>query len=99
MARARLERAIGKPETWKSFEIRLLEIEPASRCEVETGDGRIPSVGVRARILYRQFHVSTPQLGDDRAVGQLHHRVHDRLRMNDDVDAVARQVEQPMRLD
>ena len=42
--------------------------------------------GIRKRILNRQPHVGDAELRDHRAVGQLDHRVHDRLRMDDDVD-------------
>ncbi len=47
----------------------------------------------------RQPHVGRAGLGDGRAVGELDHRVHDRLRVHDDVDAVEGDVEEQVRLD
>ena len=38
-------------------------------------------------------------LGDGRAVGELDHRVHDRLRVHHDVDPVQRDAEEQVRLD
>ncbi len=47
----------------------------------------------------RQPHVGRRRLGDRRSVDELDHRVDDRLRMHDDLDAVVRHVEQQVRLD
>ena len=47
----------------------------------------------------RQPHVRRAGLGERRAVDELDHRVHDRLRVHDDVDAVERDVEEQVRLD
>ena len=47
----------------------------------------------------RQAHVGRRGLRDRRAVDELDHRVHDRLRMHDDVDVAVRDAEQQVRLD
>ncbi len=47
----------------------------------------------------RQPHVGRRGLGDRRAVDELDHRVHDRLRVHHDVDAVVLDVEEQVRLD
>ena len=60
---------------------------PAAR-EVERRQRRRPPLRIRERVLNRQPHVGHAELRDDRPVGQLDHRVHDRLRMDDDVDPI-----------
>ena len=46
-----------------------------------------------------QAHVGRAHLGQGRAVDELDHRVHDRLRVDDDVDPVEADAEQQVRLD
>ena len=38
--------------------------------------------------MYRRLHVRRTELGDDRAVAKLNHRVHDRLGMNQHANAI-----------
>ena len=47
----------------------------------------------------RQAHVGRRGLGDRGSVDELDHRVHDRLRVHDDLDAVVLDVEEQVRLD
>ena len=47
----------------------------------------------------RESHVGHRQLRDRRAVDELHHAVHDGLRVDDDVDGVEVDAEQLVRLD
>ena len=51
------------------------------------------AVGVRQRVADRQPHVGLGQLGDGGTVGEIDHRVHDRLRVHHDVDVVERDAE------
>ena len=65
-----------------------LELERPARARSSDGSGRVPPVRIRERVLNRQPHVGDAELRDDRAVDELHHRMHDRLRMDEHVDAV-----------
>jgi hypothetical protein len=47
----------------------------------------------------RGAHVGTPEFGQQRAVGVLHHRVHGALWVDHHLDSLRRQTEQPARLD
>ena len=93
------QRAVGQAEAGKAVVRRRREVEPAGAREVERRQRRLPALGIRAGVLNRQPHVGDAELRDDRAVDQLHHRVHDRLRVDDDVDLIGGDVEQPVRLD
>ena len=59
--------------------------------EIERRGLRWPALRIRKRVLNRQSHVGDAQLRDDRSVDELDHRVHDRLRVNHDVDLVRRE--------
>ena len=69
------------------------------RRPVHRTERRRDAVGIRERVSDRQPHVGLRQLGDRRPVGELRHRVHDRLGMHDDLDLVVVHVEQLMSLD
>ena len=58
----------------------------SSRC----GRGQPRAVGVGERVGDRHPHVRQAEVREHGAVGQAHERVHDRLRMDDDLDAVVR---------
>ena len=66
--------------------IRALPTRARSRDGKRAG----PPIGIGERVLNRQPHVGDAELRDDRAVDELNHRVHDRLRVNHDVDLSAR---------
>ena len=68
--------------------VRHVELEPAGAREIERRQRRRPALGIRERVLNRQPHVGDAELRDDRAVDELDHRVHDRLRMDHDVDLI-----------
>ena len=70
-----------------------------ARARSSGGSGAGHRSGIRERVLDRQPHVGDAQLRDHRAVDELHHRVHDRLRMDHDVDLIGADAEQPVRLD
>ena len=91
--------AIRQAQARETFEVRLVKLErPAARRDRATAAAR-PPVGIRERVLDRQPHVGDAELRDDRAVAQLDHRVHDRLRVHHHVDLIGRHAEQPVRLD
>src|SRR3989442_3733315 len=98
-AACRLERAIRQAQTWERGGVRHLDLQWSRTCEVERGQRRRPALGIRERVLNRQPHVGDAELCEHRSVGELHHRVHHRLRMNDDVDLIGADAEEPMRLD
>ena len=79
--------------------IRWVKLEPSGLAQVEGRKRSIPSIGIRARVLNRQPHVGHAELCNDRSIDQLHHGMHDRLRMDDDLDLIGADTEQPVRLD
>ena len=54
---------------------------------------------MKQRVLNRELHVGRGELRDDRAVDVLDHRMHDGLRVNEDVDLIDVRREEVMRLD
>ena len=69
-------------------EVGRLEVEPATARPVDPTERGADAVRVAERVADRQAHVGHAELGDRRPVGELGHRVHDRLRVHDDVDLV-----------
>ena len=86
-------------ETGERVGVGRLEIQPPGASEVECGKGSGPAVGIRERVLNGQPHVRDAELGDRRPVCQFHHRMDDRLRVDDHVDLIRPHAEQPARLD
>ena len=76
----------ARPQAREVVPGRLVEFERLPPRQIEERHRRVPAIGIRERVLNRQPHVGDAHLRDDRAVLQLDHRVHDRLRMHDDVD-------------
>ena len=76
-----------------------LELERAARSQIERRERSAPSLGIGKRVLDGKAHVRDAELREQRAVDELDHRVHDRLRVHDDVDAAGSDVEQPPRFD
>ena len=62
-------------------------------------NGGADAVRVGQGVADGQAHVGQRELGDGGAVGELDHRVHDRLRVDDDLDAVVADAEQLVGLD
>src|SRR6266403_1818652 len=96
---ALLESVTGQPEAREARGIRLEEGELAHASEIEARGRGGPPLRVRERIEDGHAHVGDTELGDDGAVDVLDHRVHDRLRVHDDLDLFGRDVEEPARLD
>ena len=67
--------------------------------EVEPLDRQRPALGPVERVADRLAHVRGPEVGEDRAVGELDERVDDRLGVEDDRDLVGPHVEERPRLD
>ncbi len=95
----RFEGAVGQAQARKIVPRRLVKLEGFLLREIEKRHRRVPAIGIREGVLNRQAHVGDAHLRDDRSVLQLDHRVHDRLRVNNDVDLRGGHAKQPMRLD
>ena len=96
---ALFQRVVGQTQARKPLQIRRREFERAQPRNVERRHRAVPAIRIRKGVLNRQAHVGDAQLRDHRSVAQLDHRVHDRLRMDHDVDLARRHAEQPPRLD
>ena len=64
------------------------EVEAGDVAPVDRAEGRGEPLRVRQGVADREPHVGLGELGDRRPVAELDHRVHDRLRVDDDLDAV-----------
>ncbi len=89
----------ARPRHGNATPIGSGEIEPSHPSQIQRRQRRMPPVRIGKRILNRQTHVGHAQLRDHRPVGELHQRVHDRLRMHEHVDLVRAHAEQPVRFD
>ena len=78
----------ARPRHGKRVGIGRFELEPSGAREIERRQRRRPALGIRERVLDRQPHVGDAELRDHRSVDQLDHRMHDRLRVDDDVDLI-----------
>src|SRR5262245_31778889 len=87
----RLEGAAGETQRRKPGEIRLLEGQRCRACQIEPrGRARDP-LGPSKAIRDRDAHVGAAQLRDERAIAEFDQAVHDRLRMDQDVDLLRSQ--------
>ena len=68
--------------------IRSLEIEPTQLAPVDATERRGDAIGPGEGVPDGQTHIGDRELGDGGGVGELDHRMHDRLRMHDDIDLV-----------
>src|ERR1051326_7327641 len=79
------ERLVREIQTLEFGEVRLEESHLLQLAEVDSlGEGCRP-LRVGESILDRDLHVGHPELGLHRSVDELHHRMNDRLRMDQDV--------------
>ena len=90
---------VGQAQAREGVEVGRLEVEPAQLGPVDAPERRADAVGIGERVPDRQAHVGQRELGDGGAVGELHHRVDDRLRVHDHLDAVVADAEQLVGLD
>ena len=90
---------VGQAEAGEGVMVGRLEVEAAARRPVDAAEGRGDAVGPRQGVADGQAHVGVGELGDGGAVGHLDHGVHDRLRVDHDVDGVVVDVEQLVGLD
>ena len=79
--------------------VRRLEGQPADRGEVEARRRRGDALGPAQRIGDRDAHVGLAELGEHRAVAERDQAVHDRFRMDQDLDPVLAEAEQVVGLD
>ena len=96
---ARLRRLARQPQAGERLGVRRLERERADLREVERRHGHVDAIGMVQRVGDRHPHVGVPEVRERGAVAEPDERVHDRLRVHDDVDPVVRRAEQPVRLD
>ncbi len=89
----------GEPQAGEELDVGLLEVEVAGRGEVEPGHRDVRPLGEVQRVGDRHPHVGQAQVGELGAVVELDERVDDRLRVDDDVDAVVADAEQVVGLD
>ena len=90
---------VGEPEAREGLEVRRLEVEAPDLGPVDRPERRADPLGVGQRVGDREAHVGHRQLGDGGAVGELHHRVDDRLGVDHDLDPVVVHGEQLVGLD
>ena len=88
-----------EPETRKLLHIRLFEGQCPQRCKVQFLVVQRQTVRKTQRKLDRFTHIRASELGDNSTVRKLYHRVYNRLRLNDYVDFLRRDIEKPFRLD
>ena len=94
-----LHRLVSQTEVRETLQVGLFEGE-VMRCEeVESWYIALPAFGIGERILDRQSHVGCTELCLDTTIDELHGGVYDRLRMDEHLDAIDRQVEEPTCLD
>ena len=63
------------------------------------GKRRRGALGIRQRVRDRDAHVGVAEVRERRAVAEAHERVHDRRRLEHDLDPVVRDAEEEVRLD
>jgi hypothetical protein len=90
---------VAQAEAREPVVVGDLELQAEAAREVHPGDGRLPAFGIGQRVLDGQPHVGHAELGQDGAVHELHHGVHDRLRVHQHLHALGGDAEQPPRLD
>lgn len=81
----------GERKARQRLEIRCVEVQPAgvSR-EIQPVAAAGPALRIRERVLDGQAHVRHAELGDDRPVEQLDHRVHDALGVDEHLNIIRR---------
>jgi hypothetical protein len=83
----------------ETLEVGRFEIETSGAQNVERFYTRAQPLRPAQRVRNRSTHVGVAQLRQHRAVDVLDQRMHDALRVNDDVDLARRQAEQQAGLD
>ena len=80
------QRPVGQAQAREPVQVRGAEVQTARSDQVQPRQRAVPALGIGAGVLDRQPHVRHAQLCNHRAIGQLHHRVHDRLGVDHHVD-------------
>ncbi len=81
-----LERYPGESQGREARRVRLFEAQGRGAGEVEPRRRPHHALGPSQAICDRDAHVRASQLGDERAVAEFDQAMHDRLRMDQDVD-------------
>ncbi len=93
------QRCVGEVERWEARAIRRFEIEAFELRKIQPRQVEREPLRMGQRHGDRDAHVGQPQLGQHRAVPELHQRMDDRLRMHHHFHLLRRHVEEPSRLD
>jgi hypothetical protein len=91
--------AAGEIERREIRAARGFEFQFRERGEIERAEAAFDAPRPGERVLDGKAHVGPAELGEHRAVGELDHRVDDALRVDDHVDALHADAEQPAGLD
>ena len=75
------------------------EAELAHLGEIEPAPGGAQALGPAEAIKNGQLHIGPAELGQHRGIGQLNHRMNDRLGVDDDLDVVVVEAKQVVGLD
>ena len=89
---SRLDR---KVQGWKILLARRFKFETSEGCEIQRLEGVPDPFRTSHGVLDRQAHVGVAELREDRVVHEFHHRVHDTLRVDDDLHALHTNVKKP----
>ena len=90
---------VGQRKAAKRCHVGQFEVESGQLGPVNPSKRRDDPMWIAKCVPDRETHVGQAELCDRRTVGVLDHRVHDRLRMYDDLDRVIRHIEQFVGLD
>ena len=96
---ARLGGLAGEPQAGERLRVRGLEGQLAELDEVERPDRHVDALRIVQGVGDRNPHVGVAEVGERGAVVQVHEGVHDRLRVDHDVEALVRHAEQVVGLD
>jgi len=90
---------VPQQQSRETRRVRRAEIQRESVAKVQLGRRTLPPLRITQRVLDRQFHVRWTQLRNHGAVAKLDQRMDHRLRVNDHIDLVRLQLEQPTGFD
>ena len=91
-------RLVSHCETTELLHVGLEELERLTE-QVETVAVQWQTLGEREGILYRQAHIGHTELRFHAAVAELHRTVHYRLRVDEHLNLLSLNAEEPLRLD
>ena len=90
---------IGNSQGGETVEIRRFKSPGECAGDIQPTADAVAPFGISQGILDRRPHIRRGKLGKHRAVHKLHHRMHDRFGMNNDLNLVRRQIKKPAGFD